>query len=67
MATITLQYDGRNRAANSIVEMMEKSGLFLILKDEEPNQTTIKAIKEAKSGKTYKAKNLQDMFNYLQA
>lgn len=67
MATITLQYDGRNKAANSIVEMIEKSGLFLILKDDEPNQATIKAINEAKSGKTYKAKSLQEMLNYLQA
>ena len=38
---------------------------FKILKDEEPNATTIKAIEEVKSGKTYKASSLDDMLNYL--
>ena len=67
MATITLQYDARNKASRAIIEMIERSGLFDILKDEEPNETTIKAINEAKAGKTFKTKKLQEMFNYLEA
>ena len=67
MATITLQYNARNKAARAIVEMIERSGLFDILKDDEPNETTIKAISDAKAGKTFKATQLQEMFNYLDA
>lgn len=67
MATITLQYNARNKAARAIVEMIERSGLFDILKDDEPNETTIKAISDAKAGKTFKATKLQEMFNYLDA
>lgn len=67
MTTITLQYDGRNKIAKSLITMIEESGLFLILKDDKPNETTLKAIKEAKTGKTFKATKLQDMVNYLNA
>ena len=67
MATITLQYNARNKAARAIVEIIERSGLFDILKDDEPNETTIKAIADAKAGKTFKATELQEMFNYLDA
>ena len=65
MATITLNYDGRNKMAKAIVEFIEKTGLFTLLKDDEPNETTIKAIEEVKKGKTYKAKDLQEMMDYL--
>lgn len=65
MATITLNYDGRNKMAKAIVEFIEKTGLFTLLKDDEPNETTIKAIEEVKKGKTYKAKDLQETLDYL--
>lgn len=65
MATITLNYDGRNKMAKAIVEFIEKTGLFTLLKDDEPNETTIKAIEEVKEGKAYKAKDLQEMMDYL--
>lgn len=65
MATITLNYDGRNKMAKAIVEFIEKTGLFTLLKDDEPNETTIKAIEEVKEGKTYKAKDLQETLDYL--
>ena len=67
MATITLQYDARRKEAKELISMIESSGLFLILKDETPNETTVHAIKEAKEGKTYKARNFQDMVKYLNA
>ena len=65
MTTITLSYNERNKTAQAVVKFLESLGIFKILKDDEPNATTIKAIEEVKSGKTYKASSLQDMLNYL--
>ena len=65
MTTITLSYNERNKTAQAVVKLIESLGIFKILKDDEPNATTIKAIEEVKSGKTYKASSLQDMLNYL--
>ena len=65
MTTITLSYNERNKTAQAVVKFIESLGIFKILKDDEPNATTIKAIEEVKSGKTYKASSLQDMLNYL--
>ena len=65
MTTITLSYNERNKTAQAVVKFLESLGVFKILKDDEPNATTIKAIEEVKSGKTYKASSLDDMLNYL--
>ena len=65
MATITLSYNGRNKTAQAVIKFIESLGIFKVLKDEEPNQTTINAINEVKAGHTYKASDLQDMLNYL--
>ena len=65
MTTITLSYNERNKTAQAVVKFLESLGIFKILKDEEPNATTVKAIEEVKAGKTYKASSLQDMLNYL--
>lgn len=65
MATITLSYNGRNKTAQAVIKFIESLGIFKVLKDDEPNQTTIKAIEDVKAGRTYKANNLQDMLNYL--
>ena len=43
MATITLSYDARNKIARSIVKMMEDSGLFILLKEDEPSESSLKA------------------------
>ena len=65
MTTITLGYDRRNKMAKAIVDFIEATGLFKIMKEDEPNEETKKAIEEVKSGKTFKARDLQDMINYL--
>ena len=65
MATITLSYNPRNKIARLTVKYLESLGVFRILKDEEPNKTTVKAIKEVKAGRTYKASSVGDMMNYL--
>jgi hypothetical protein len=67
MAVITIDYDARNKMARAIVRLMEDSGLFSILKDDEPNETTKQAIRDAEAGKTYKAKNFADMVRYLKS
>ena len=65
MATITLSYNGRNKTAQAVVKFVESLGVFKILKDDEPNQTTVKAIEDVKAGKTYKASSVDDMLNFL--
>ena len=65
MATITFSYNKRNKTAVAAIKFMESLGVFKILKDEEPNQTTLKAIKEVKEGRTYRASSVSDMMNYL--
>lgn len=65
MATITLSYNGRNKTAQAVIKFIESLGIFKVLKDDEPNDTTIRAIEEVKRGHTYKASSLNDMLNYL--
>ncbi len=65
MTTITLGYDRRNKVARAIVDFIEATSLFKIMKEEEPNEETKRAIEDVKSGNTFRAKNLQDMINYL--
>lgn len=65
MATITLSYNGRNKTAQAVIKFIESLGIFKVLKDDEPNETTVKAIEEVKRGHTYKARSLDDMLNYL--
>lgn len=67
MATITISYDSRNKTAQAVVKFIESLGIFKILKDEEPNQITVKAVEEARAGKTYKASSVDDMLNYLRS
>ena len=67
MSTITISYDSRNKTAQAVVKFIESLGIFKILKDEEPNQITVKAIEEARAGKTYKASSVDDMLNYLRS
>ena len=67
METVTLCYDKNNSIAKSIIEILEKTGIFDMLRDDEPNEVTIQAIEDARNGNTYKAKNLDDLFQYLKS
>ena len=49
MTTITLSYNERNKTAQAVVKFIESLGVFKILKDDEPNATTIKAIEEVRA------------------
>lgn len=50
MATITFSYNARNKTAQAVIKFVESLGIFKVLKDDEPNGTTIKAIEEVKRG-----------------
>ena len=67
MKTITLSYDGRNKTAKAVIKFIETLGIFTILYDTEPNETTKQAINDAHNGNTYKSKNLEDMYAYLKS
>lgn len=51
MATITLQYDARNSVAKKFIECITSLGIFSVVDTDKPNEETIKAIKDAKSGR----------------
>lgn len=67
MKTLTLSYDGRNKTAKTVIKFIESLGIFTILRDEEPNETTKQAMRDAHNGNTYKAKNLNDMYEFLKS
>ncbi|MCQ2959570.1 MAG: hypothetical protein MJ198_05205 [Bacteroidales bacterium] len=50
MATIVLNYDGRNKVAEAMINNLLLTGIFKT-KSEEPNSATKKAIEEARKGK----------------
>ncbi|MBP5368374.1 MAG: hypothetical protein J6Z01_07990 [Bacteroidales bacterium] len=63
---ITLSFNGKNRVARAIVNLIEESGVFDILRDDaEPNETTIAAIEELENGGGFEAKDLDDLFKQL--
>jgi antitoxin component of RelBE/YafQ-DinJ toxin-antitoxin module len=47
--------------------LIEASGVFDILRDNEPNETTIEAINELKNGGGFTANGLDDLFKQLQS
>ncbi|GEM_PF-1765822 len=67
MEVITISYNGKNKIANAIVNLIEASGVFDILRDNEPNETTIEAINELKNGGGFTANGLDDLFKQLQS
>lgn len=67
MATVTFSYDARNKVAKSIIKMIEDSGLFLMLKEDEPSESSMKALAEFHKDKGYKAKSANDAIRYLRS
>lgn len=60
MATITLSYNGRNKTAQTVIQIIESLGIFKVLKDDEPNDVTVKAIKDVKAGKVKHYKDFDE-------
>lgn len=66
MATrIILEYDGRNAAAKSIVQMLQTVGFFKISVEKTGIEATKEAIKEIDHGKGVKHKTLASLMKEL--
>ena len=70
MATMTISYDGRNKAARSIVEMLRSLDFFSIT--EAPAKPTRKsgielAYEDVAAGRVTKWESTEQMFNTLMA
>ena len=65
MATIVLNYDGRNRIAGSMLRDLLQTGLFNT-ESEIPNSATAKAIDEARAGKVIYCGNFENYKRKLQ-
>ena len=66
MEVITLSYNGKDKMAKAIVNLIEQSGVFDILRDAaEPNETTLAAIEELENGGGFEAKDIDDLLKQL--
>ncbi|MBA4410305.1 MAG: hypothetical protein Q8S54_12745 [Bacteroidota bacterium] len=65
MATkVILEFDGRNTAARSIINMLKTVGLFKV--DEQQAMNGIeKSLNDIKEGRVYKAKNAKDLMSKI--
>lgn len=65
MATkIILEFDGRNSAARSIINMLKTVGLFKV--EETQAQSGIdESLNDIKEGRIYKAKNVKDLMSKI--
>ena len=59
MATITLHYDARNSIAAKTIEYVLSLGLFKI-SEKQISDSFDKSLKEVRSGKTYRLKNIEN-------
>ena len=61
MATMTLHYDSHNYRARRMLKQLFSSGLFSSSDNPKPNEKTMSAIREAKSGKCLPPVNVSSM------
>ena len=65
MATkVILEFDGRNAAARSIINMLRTVGLFKVEEQQEQNGID-KSLSDIKEGRVYKAKNVKDLMSKI--
>ncbi len=67
LRTVTLSYNGNNSIAKAIMNLIETSGVFDVLQDDEPNETTIAAIKELEEDRGHTAKDIDDLLRQLKS
>jgi len=62
MATITLEYDGRNKLMQDLIALLEKYGAKrkTVEKENDSIDATLEAIKEIKSGKGVRCKTFEE-------
>lgn len=65
MATkVILEFDGRNSAARSIINMLKTVGLFKVEEKQAPNGID-ESLNDIKVGRVYKAKNVKDLMRKI--
>lgn len=62
MATITIEYDARNKIAQKTIEYILSLGIFKVKKK---TSGIDEALLDIKEGRVYKAKNTDDMFKKI--
>ena len=65
MATITLSYDGRNTAIRDLIAALVKLDGIKAVEDENGKKATLKAIEEARNGKTKVYKSMDEFRKML--
>ena len=62
MATITLEYDGRNKLVRDLIALLEKYGAKrkTVEKEESSVDATLKAIEEVESGRGVRCKTFEE-------
>ncbi|MCW0484965.1 hypothetical protein [Gaoshiqia sediminis] len=61
---VILEFDGRNAAARSIVNMLKTVGLFKV-EEQKPISGIEKSLKEVKEGKVHKYNNVDELFEKI--
>ena len=61
MATMTISYDGRSKAARSIVEMLRHADFFTIMEEPKRKSGIELAYEDVAAGRVYRAKDGADL------
>lgn len=65
MATkVILEFDGRNAAAKSIINMLKTVGLFKV-EEQQPISGIDKSLSDVKEGRVFKAKSAKDLMSKI--
>lgn len=67
MATMTISYDGRNKAARAIVEMIRNADFFTIVEKPKRKSGIELAYEDVAAGRVTKWESTEQMFNTLMA
>jgi len=67
MATITLEYNPRTKGAMDFLHRIKESGLFTIKTPPRKKSAMEEAVEDIELGRVYKAKNVEDLFEQLEA
>lgn len=58
MTTIVIK--NKTKAARDIIDFLKKQSYAKVIEDDEPNNVTLKAVEEARKGKTIKCESFED-------
>ncbi|MCQ2251208.1 MAG: hypothetical protein MJZ66_08890 [Bacteroidales bacterium] len=60
-----LTLDSSNKQAIALIDFLKSLTFVTITENPMPNDETIQAMKDAENGNTYKAKDVNDLFEWL--